>query len=122
MAVGGVFLTYHNWLVVPEAARAQVLSMMHIQHTGVTKALMDARQLYFWLGKMEDIKMMVARCAECMACLPAQALEPQIATTATRPFEKFSKKARTTSSVLIGTPGTVAHGGLFTKGRYEDTH
>ena len=36
------------------------------------------------------IKMMVSRCAECTACLPAQALEPQIATEATRPFKKFS--------------------------------
>ena len=36
------------------------------------------------------IELMVSRCAECTACLPAQALEPQIATEATRPFEKFS--------------------------------
>ena len=90
MAVDGGFLTYHNRLVVPESGRAQVLSTLHIQHTGVTKTLMDARQLYFWPGMTKDIEMMVARCEECTACLPAQALEPQIATAAKRPFEKFS--------------------------------
>jgi hypothetical protein len=37
MAVEDVFLTFHGRLVVPEAARAQVLSTLHIQHTGVTK-------------------------------------------------------------------------------------
>jgi hypothetical protein len=90
MAVEDVFLTFHGRLVVPEAARAQVLATLHIQHPGVTKTLMDARQLYFWPGMTNAIELMVSRCAECTACLPAQALEPQIAMEATRPFEKFS--------------------------------
>ena len=90
MAVNGIFLTFHGRLVVPEAARAQVLATLHIQHTGVTKTLMDARQLYFWPGMMNAIELMVSRCAECTACLPSQALEPQITTEAIRPFEKFS--------------------------------
>jgi hypothetical protein len=67
-----------------------VLGTLHIQHTGVTKTLMDARQLYFWPGMTNAVELMVSRCVECTACLPAQALEPQIATEATRPFEKFS--------------------------------
>ena len=90
MAVDGVLLTYHNKLMVPEAARTQVLANLHIQHTGVSKTLMDARQMYFWPGMTNDIELMISRCAECTACLPSQALEPQITTEATRPFEKFS--------------------------------
>ena len=64
--------------------------MLHIQHTGVTKTLMDARQLYFWPGMTNAIELMVSKCEECTACLPSQALEPQRTTEATRPFEKFS--------------------------------
>jgi hypothetical protein len=61
MAVEDVFLTFHGRLGVPEAARAQVLSTLYIQHTGVTKTLMDARQLYFWPGMTNAIELMVCR-------------------------------------------------------------
>ena len=43
MTVDGIFLTYHGRMVVPEAARKEVLANLHIQHTGVSKTLMDAR-------------------------------------------------------------------------------
>ena len=46
-AVDDVFLTHHNRPVVPEAARQQVSSTLHVQHTGVMKTTADARQLYF---------------------------------------------------------------------------
>ena len=90
MTVDGIFLTYHGRMVVPEAARKEVLANLHIQHTGVSKTLMDARQLYYWPGMTNAIKLMISRCMECMACLPSQTLEPQIPTEATRPFERFS--------------------------------
>jgi hypothetical protein len=77
-------------MVVPEAARAQVLATLHLQHTGVTKTLMDARQLFFLPGMTNAIELMISQCSECTACLPAQALKPQILTEARRPFEKFS--------------------------------
>ncbi len=111
MAVDDVFLTNHNRLVVQEAARVKVLSTLHIQHTEVIKTLMDARQLYFWPGKTRDIEMMYVNCAEFLACLLAQTLEPYIATEVTHPFEKnsasilASRKTKTTLSVLIGTQG-----------------
>ena len=83
-------MTTHNRLVVPEAARPGVLASLHIQHTGISKTLMDARQLYFWPGMTNAIKLMVSNCKECTACLPSQTLEPQIPTEATRPFERLS--------------------------------
>ena len=64
MAVDGVLLTFHNRLIVPEAAKTQVLANLHIQHTGVSKTLMDARQLYFWPGMTNAIELMISRCAE----------------------------------------------------------
>ena len=80
-------------MVVPEAARPEVLANFHIQQSIISKTLMDARQLYFWPGMTNAIELMISRCKECTACtacLPLQTLEPQITTEATRPFEQFS--------------------------------
>jgi hypothetical protein len=63
MAVEGIFLTYHGRLVVPEAARPEVLANLHIQHTGISKTVMDARQLYFWRGMTNAVELMISRCA-----------------------------------------------------------
>ena len=63
MAIDGLFLTFHGCMVVPEAARAQVLATLHLQHTGVTKTLMDTRQLYFWPGMTNAIGLMISWCA-----------------------------------------------------------
>ena len=90
IAVKGIFLTYQGRLVVPEAARPEVLANFHIQQSSISKTLMDARQLYFWPGMTNAIELMISRCKECTACLPLQTLEPQITTEATRPFEQFS--------------------------------
>ena len=59
MTVDGIFLKYHGRMVVPEAARKEVLANLHIQHTGVSKTLMDARQLYYWPGMTNAIKLMI---------------------------------------------------------------
>ena len=89
-AVEGIFLTYHGRLVVPEAAWPEVLANLHIQHTGISKALNYAHQVYFWPGMTNAIELMISRCAECTACLPSQTLLPQITTETTRSFEQFS--------------------------------
>ena len=90
MSVHGIFLTFHGWMVVPVAARRKVLSNLHLQHTGRSKTLPDARQLYFWLGMTNAIELMIANCKECTTALPSQPLEPQIPTKTTRPFKRIS--------------------------------
>ena len=84
------FLTCHNRIIFLKAARKAVLASLHVQHTGQTKTLMNARQLYFWPGMTNDVKLMISTCKECTLYLPSQTLEPQINTTATRPFESVS--------------------------------
>ena len=83
-------LTISNRIIVPVAARKAILASIHIQHTGQTKTLDNARQLYFWPGMAKDIRSMVSRCKECTLYLPSQPLEPQIKTEAHRPFENIS--------------------------------
>ena len=60
------FAMYHNRIVVPEAAKKMALASLHVQHTGETKTLMNARQLYYWQGMTRDIKLMVGACQECV--------------------------------------------------------
>ena len=84
------FLLYHGRIVVPEAARKRVLTSLHLQHTGESKTLMNARQLYYWPGMTNDIKRLVSTCKECILYQPSQPLEPQIQTTASWPFESVS--------------------------------
>ena len=49
-------LLYHGRIVVPEAARKEVMKTLDLQHTGESKTLANARQIYFWPGMMADIK------------------------------------------------------------------
>ena len=90
MSVHGIFLTFHGEMVVPAAACQKVLSNLHLQHTGRSKTLADAPQLYFWPGMTNAIELMIANCKKCTTVLPSQSLEPQIPTEATRPFERIS--------------------------------
>ena len=90
MSVHGIFLTFHGRMIVPAAARLKVLTNLHLQHTGKSKTLADARQLYFWPGMTGAIGLMIANCKEWTSALPSKPLEPQIPTAATRPFEQIS--------------------------------
>ena len=60
---------------MPHEARKEVLKTLHIQHTGESKTLANARQIYFWPGLTSDVKLMVAACNE---CLPSQQMGPHI--------------------------------------------
>ena len=79
-------ILYHGRIVVPKEAKTEVMRSLHIQHTGESKTLANARQLYFWIGMTQDIKLMVASCQVCLSCKPSQRLEPQIQTVTSRPW------------------------------------
>ena len=75
---------------MPEEARREILKTLHIQHTGESKTLANARQIYFWPGITADVKLMVSSCQECLRLKPSQQLEPQLQTLSSRPFEAVS--------------------------------
>ena len=83
-------LLHHGRIVVPEAAKKEVMKTLHVQHTGESKTLANARQIYFWPGMTADIKFMVASCQECQPFQLTQRMEPQIRTMTSRPFEAVS--------------------------------
>ena len=61
-----------------------------MQHTGESKTLANARQIYFWPGMTADIKSMVASCQECQPFQLTQRIEPQSRTMTSKPFEAVS--------------------------------
>ncbi|QQP48708.1 Uncharacterized protein FKW44_009103, partial [Caligus rogercresseyi] len=84
------FLLYHSRIFVPMEARMKILKILHLQHTGIEKTLRNARQLYFWPKMKHDVARMISSCEECLRLLPSLALESQIQTVASRPFEFVS--------------------------------
>ena len=66
------------------------MKTLHVQHTGESKNLANARQIYFWPGMTAEIKFMVAMCQECQPFQLTQRIEPQIQTMTSRLFEAVS--------------------------------
>ena len=62
---------YHGRVMVPRAAKKEVMDTLHMQHCGENKTLANARQLYFWAGMSDDIKQMISRCQEYITHLPS---------------------------------------------------
>ena len=83
-------LLYHGRIIPPKTSRKKILEALHIQHTGITKTLRNAKQLYFWPFLKNDVVQMVNSCEKCMSLLPSHAKEPLIQTVAKRPFEALS--------------------------------
>ena len=83
-------LLFHSRIVIPEAARPDILKNLHLQHLGKNYTRETARSLYFWPGMNNSIDQMIEKCSECMTLLPSQQKQPLIQTIASRPFEKVS--------------------------------
>ena len=81
---------YHGRILVPNVAHKQILETLHMQHCGETKTLANARQLYFWIGMTDQIKLMTSKCETCLKLKPSKPVEPLIQTHASRPFEAVS--------------------------------
>ena len=83
-------IMYHGQILVPNLAHKQILETLHVQHCGETKILANARQLYFWIGMTDQIKLMTSKCKTCLKLKPSKPVEPLIQTHASRPFEAIS--------------------------------
>ena len=59
-------------IVVPPAARAEVLGALHLSHPGIVRSRELAKQCYYWPGMHNDIKNMVDGCELCQLTRPSQ--------------------------------------------------
>ena len=77
-------------IVVPQSERSRILELLHQGHSGIAKTRQLARQLYYWPGLSNDVKLLVENCHACFGHLPAQQQMPLNPTTASHPLEHTS--------------------------------
>ena len=67
----------HNRIVVPTAARNQILKQLHLAHSGIVKTYRTARQIYYWPGMKNYIVTLIGKCIPCQQQQLSQA-RPQL--------------------------------------------
>ena len=67
-----------------------ILLLLHKSHSGIVKTRKAAQQLYYWPGMMNDIKMLISKCAECQILCPSQTPAPLLPTSALEPFKQVA--------------------------------
>lgn len=75
-------------IVIPLAARQEVLKLLHLSHSGLVKTKKTAQRLYYWPHITNDIKNVVQNCSACQKMLPSQAKEPLILSRASSPMSE----------------------------------
>ena len=63
-------------IFVPQKARPQILSRLHVSHQGIVKTRLLAQQNYFWPGMLNDVKIMIETCEQCQVLRPSLPKEP----------------------------------------------
>ena len=91
LSVDDGLVLYGRRIIVPKAARADVLRRLHAAHQGIVRTKARARQVVYWPGITNDITLMVERCEKCQLHRPSQQKEPLMSDPLpTRPFESVS--------------------------------
>lgn len=86
----GLLLLHNHRIIVPQAARPQILKELHRSHQGLRRTRAQARGMYFWPGINNDIEQMISKCRPCLEARPSQSCEPLIQAPSNRPFEAVS--------------------------------
>ena len=77
-------------IIVPKSCRKEILDLLHKPHIGQVGTKTNARQLYFWPGITNDIKLMCESCEPCRRHLASRPKEPLQQTVAEYPFQMLS--------------------------------
>ncbi len=101
LTVENDFVFFRGRLVVPRAARNEVLRFLHAGHVGMTAMMKRAETTAWWPGMKNDVKRTVEKCGECQGERPAQRREPML------------------SFDVPTTPGIVVHGDYLEFGTNE---
>lgn len=59
-------LFYQDRMVIPELLQSKICKALHSSHLGIEKTCARARELYFWKGMSDDIRMVVEGCKVCV--------------------------------------------------------
>jgi transposase InsO family protein len=63
-------------IVVPAAARPELLRRLHLSHSGLVKTRKQCRQEYFWPSMNADIEALINNCEACLSTRPSLTSEP----------------------------------------------
>ena len=74
----GLVLLDSCLIVLPLSAVKPVLKLLHASHSGINKTIVLARGLYFWPGRINDVKQLISSCHECTKLLQSQPANPMI--------------------------------------------
>ena len=78
LSVEDGIVLFGSRLVVPLAARREILRKLHSAHQGIVRTKRRAQQTVFWPGITNDITMLVEQCSPCQERLPSQCQEPML--------------------------------------------
>ena len=83
-------ITFNDSILVPKAARKEILQMLHFAHLGQQKTTNLANQLYYWKGMSREIEQLVETCEQCQVHSNFLPKEPLQQTFARYPMEMNS--------------------------------
>ena len=65
-------------IVIPQAARKNVLKKLHAVHQGIVRTNRRARQTVYWPGITNEITTLLSTCSTCQERLPSNQQEPMM--------------------------------------------
>merc|ERR1712061_339274 len=63
---------YHGRVLIPKAARQEILEILHMNPCGEGKSLANARKLYYWDSMAKGIKNDILKYRECLLLKPSK--------------------------------------------------
>jgi hypothetical protein len=91
LSVDDGLILFKNRLLIPQAARSNILKLLHAAHQGIVRTKRRARQSVFWPGISNEISTLIEGCAACQERLATQQQEPMMSDPLpTRVFEDTS--------------------------------
>lgn len=58
-------LFYNNRAVIPDSLKQKTLEALHSGHMGVTKTVLRAQQLFYWINLHKDVETFIGKCLTC---------------------------------------------------------
>lgn len=56
----------NNKIVIPTSLRKEILQRIHVNHMGIEKSKLKAREIFYWPGMSSKIEEMVSKCEICL--------------------------------------------------------
>ena len=99
LVVSGDFVYKGSRVVVPRGAREDILTRLHVSHTGINGCIRRARETVYYPGITTDIKKLIEACPICQRHLLEATKEPLMSHPApSRPWERVGADIFTQAS------------------------